>query len=431
MNASPLLAACRVASAGLGLAGPIYLYWQGLIGRDDPLRRRERLGRSYLARPGGRLALLHAASSTDSLDSKPLIEKLGQLDFPVLLSTRSSVAGPFRAPHFPPSLHQLAPLGTPLCTARFLDHWRPDIVLISGPEIPLNLIVESNRRKIPLAMVNTRLSARTFLIWRRFPRYSESLLSRIDICLAQTNADAERLASLGLGSVRVAGSLKYDLAPAPADQSALARLLARIGTRPVWVADGTAPGEEEVAMAAHRQLVQQFPELLTVIVPLDPKRAFEITQCAAKLGLKPGLRGGDRDTAPLRDIYIAHTAGEAGLFYRCAGIVFAGKSLCHGAGKNPIEAAQLGCAILHGPGVNDFEEIFAALDGAGGGVLILDAETLAKQLALLLFDKVELRAMAREAAATAKAFGGASNRIIEAIAPYLAQAMVTARSGKE
>ncbi|MGS0740148.1 hypothetical protein ACVBEG_27390 [Pseudomonas sp. GG8] len=102
------------------------------------------------------------------------------------------------------------------------------------------------------------------------------------------------------------------------------------------------------------------------------------------------------------EIYIALAAGEAGLFLRGAGVIFAGKSLRHGGGKNPVEAARLGCAILHGPDVDDFEEIYAALDNAGGGALVFDAETLAKQLALLFSDKAELRAMARAAAATAE-----------------------------
>ncbi len=424
------LAAYRLASAGLGLTGPLYLYWRGKLGRDDFSRRHERLGRPYLARPDGQLALLHAASAAETFALPPLVEKLGQLGFTVLLSIRNVASGPFHAPRLPPLLHQLAPVDAPQFVARFLDHWRPEIVLISGPEIPPNLIVETSRRKIPLALVNARLSGRSFLIWRKFPGFAGSLLRRIDLCLTQTNADAERFAKLGMRKVQVTGNLKYDFNPAPVDQSALARLLARIGTRPAWVADGTYPGEEEIAMAAHRRLAGQFPDLLTVIVPHNPKRVFEIAQSAAKIGLTAALRGGDRESAPLPEIYIAHTAGEAALFHRGAGVVFVGKSLCHGGGKNPVEGARLGCPILHGPDVDDFEEIYAALDNAGGGALVFDAETLAKQLALLFFDKAELRAMARAAAETAEEFGGASTRTMQAIEPYLAQAIIAARGGE-
>src|SRR5262249_21694183 len=156
-------------------------------------------------------------------------------------------------------------------------------------------------------------------------------------------------------------------------------LIARIGTRPAWVADGIAPNENEIVIAAHCQLAQKFPDILTVIVPHNPKHAFELVQAAAEIGLVAGLRGGDREAAPSPDIYIAQQAEEVGLFYRAAGVVFVGRSFSDGGGKNPIVAAQLGCAILHGPEVDEFEDIFAALDNSGGGMLVFDADTLAKQ----------------------------------------------------
>jgi 3-deoxy-D-manno-octulosonic-acid transferase len=310
--------------------------------------------------------------------------------------------------------------------ARFLDHWKPDIVLICGPEIVPNLVIEASRRKIPLALFNAQLSACTFSLWRRFPGFARSLLGLIDVCLVQASADVDRFASLGIQNVLLAGDLKYDLLPAPADQRALARLLARIGTRPLWVADGTYAGEEEIAFAAHRLLAGKFPGLLTVIVPPNPKRASEFAEIAAKMGLAASLSGGDRGTAPLPAVYISNDPGEAGLFYRSAGVVFSGKSLCSSGGNNPAAAARLGCAILHGPDVEDFAEIYRALDDAGGGALISDADTLAGNLAYLFSDSSALRAMGRAAAATAKAYGGASQRIMQAIAPCLAKATGTA-----
>jgi 3-deoxy-D-manno-octulosonic-acid transferase len=300
-----LLFAYRLVSAGLGLAGPLYLYWRAKIGRDDFLRRHERLGRSYLDRPRRRLALLEAASSADSLALAALIEKLGQRGFSVLLSIRDPDFCKFRAPQYPPALIQLSPLDTPQCVSRFLDHWRPDIVLICGAELPLVLIFEASRRKIPLAFVNARHSAFSFLVWRRFSGLAAALLSRFDLCLAQTDADAGRLTALGARSVRVTGSLKYDVAPMPADQTALARLLARIGTRPAWVADGIALAEKEIVIAAHRQLARQFPAILTVIIPESTKHTFEIAEAAARMGFLAGIRGADPELAPFTDIYIA------------------------------------------------------------------------------------------------------------------------------
>jgi 3-deoxy-D-manno-octulosonic-acid transferase len=273
-------------------------------------------------------------------------------------------------------------------------------------------------------------SAFSFLLWRRFLGLAAALLNRFDLCLTQTDANAGRFKALGARAVRVTGSLKYDVAPVPATQTALARLVAKIGTRPVWVADGTALAEKEIVLAAHCQLARQFPALLTVIVPENPKDVFEIAEAAARKGILVGIRGADPEAAPFPGIYVARAAGDAGLFYRAAGVVFSGKSLNRGGGKNPIQAARLGCAILHGPEIDDFEDFFAALDRSGGGMLVFDADTLAKQLALLFFDKAELRAASRAAAAAAEAFGGASARIIDALAPYLAQAMVAPESSE-
>ncbi len=426
MKTSPLLAAYRLASTSLGLIGPLYLYLIGKLGRDDFARRGERLGWPSLERPDGPLVLVHAASAAQASLLPPLVEKLAQLGFTVVLATGSRDR-PFDPPSLPPSLHQLAPLDVPRFTARCLDHWRPDIVLLCGADISPNLIVEANSRKIPVVLINAHLPARTFLIWRKFPSFTKSLLERIDRCLARTDIDEGRFAKLGARDIRVTGNLKYDVAPRPVDQAELARLLARIGTRPVWVADETYPGEEEIAMTVHQRLARQFPDVLTVIVPHNPKRGFEVAQNALKMKLRVGLRGG-LESVPLPEIYIVQTRGEAGLFYRGAGVVFEGKSLCRGGGKNPVEAASLGCAILHGPDVGDFEEIYKALDQRGGGSLVFDAGTLAKQLALLFLDSAELRAMARAASETAEEFGSASTRIVVALKPYLAQALIASKA---
>lgn len=424
IKSSPLLTAYRLASAGFGTLAPMYLFWRGKSGRDDILGRHERLGWSHLARPKGRLALLHSASGADALALTPLVEKLGQLGFGVVLSIAGRDTGGLRSPQQPPFPHRTAPLDTPQSIKRLLAHWRPDIVLICGGKLPPNLIIETRRRGIPVALVDASMPARSYLIWRRFRGFTGSLLKQIDFGLAQTNADAARFRALGLGTVRVTGSLKYAAAPAPADQFAPAGLVARIGTRPAWVADGPTPKEIGIVIAAHRDLAQKFPDILTVIVPHNPKHAFEIAQTAAKFGLVAGLSGADRETASFPDIYIAQRTAEAGLFYRAAGVVYAGGSLCDGGSKNPVSGARLGCAILHGPKTGEFGELFAALDGSGGGLLVFDAVTLARQLALLLFDKAELRAASRAAAETAQAFASATVRTLDALAPYLAQSLV-------
>lgn len=433
MTVSILLPLYRAASVGLGPLGPLFLLWRAKLsranlGRQEHARISERLGRPGLARPEGRLAWLHGASAAEALALLPLHDKLGSVGFHVVLTTSGSSMASLAALRLPPkSLHQFAPLDVPKFMARFLDHWRPDIVLIGQSELWPNLIVETSRREIPLALVNARLSARSFLIWRNAPGLIGALMRRIDICLAQTENDAKRFAKFGARRVRVCGNPAYDLAPRPVDGPVLARLVARLGARPTWAAIATDPGEEEIVLEVHRRVAREFPDLVTIIAPRQAKRRFDIALRAAKLGLTARFGASDHANEPLPEIYIASAAGEVGLFYRAASVIFMGKSFCQGGGINPVEPAKLGCAILHGPDVGDFEEAYAALDGAGGAVMASDAAALASELALLLFDAAELRAMARAAADTMELLGGASNTIMQAIEPYIAQALVAAQ----
>ncbi len=183
----------------------MYLFCRGKIGRGDFLRRHERLGLSYLAKPNSGLALFYAASGVDALALMLLAERLGQLGFRVLVSMRDSEGGRLRPPRLATLLYQLAPLDTPQSVKRFLEHWRPDLVLVCGGELPLNLIFETRRRAIPLVLVNARMPARSFLIWRRLGGLAASLLTLLD---GGREADAERFRALGLRSARVTGNLE-------------------------------------------------------------------------------------------------------------------------------------------------------------------------------------------------------------------------------
>jgi 3-deoxy-D-manno-octulosonic-acid transferase len=131
-----------------------------------------------------------------------------------------------------------------------------------------------------------------------------------------------------------------------------------------------------------------------------------------------------QDGAPTQDvkIYVADTLGEVGVIFRSASVVFMGKSLAApGGGQNPIEPAQCGCAVLHGPHVGNFAEVYATLDADKGAVQINDAAALARAVQFLLTDPATLRRMGRAAATSVEKLGGAARETISAVAPLLAQ----------
>jgi len=425
LRSLPILPIYRVATTGVAPLTPLFLYWRSRQGKEDPARLGERLGRASAARPSGRLAWLHGASVGESIALLPLVEKLAARGFKILLSTGTTTSAAVMASRLPVgSIHQYLPLDIGRYVASFLDHWHPDLALIAESEFWPNLFFEVQQRRIPMALVNARMSARSFRRWLPLASSCSDLMSRVDLCLAQSDADAERFAALGAPHVVVAGNLKYDVPPPPADPATLARLAARIGTRPTWVAASTHPGEEEIALAVHRALLTRFPDLLTIIVPRHARRGAEIAAQAHSRGIAALRRSLDTTPAPLPAVYIADTTGELGLFFRLSRVAFIGKSLVGSGGQNPIEAAKLGCATLHGPHVDNFAEVYKILDDARGAGCVGDGDTLARALSILLADAAKVRKMARAASETMKRLGGATNTIMKAIEPHIAQLMV-------
>jgi 3-deoxy-D-manno-octulosonic-acid transferase len=239
--------------------------------------------------------------------------------------------------------------------------------------------------------------------------------------LAQSATDAERYSKLGAPRVSATGYLKLDVPALPADEAVLRRLRDIIGKRPVMVAASTHAGEEAAVIGAHRQLRAKFPALLSIIVPRHPARGEGIAEGAKAAGLAAALRSRRAQPMPDIGVYVADTLGELGLMYRLAPIVFMGGSLASHGGQNPIEAIRLGGAILHGPHVWNFAEIYAELDAAGGAQPVADEETLAVQLGAWLTNSAARQAAAEAAAATVKKLSGALDRTWAALDPYLIQ----------
>ena len=391
-------------------------------GKEHPQRMAERLGQASLERPKGSLIWVHAASVGEMLAAVSLVERLRAQGFAVLVTSGTVTSASLAEQRLPDGvLHQFIPLDGPRFVQRFLDHWRPGLALFVESDLWPNLICLAAMRGIPMIVVNGRLSERSFGRWRKVPRVIAALLDRFDLCLAQSAADAERYAKLGAPRVIAAGNLKLDVPALPADQNSLQQLREIIDKRPVIAAASTHPGEEAAVIAVHRQLRAKFPSLLTIIVPRHPARGGNIAEIAKDAGLVVAQRSRREQPMPDIGVYVADTLGELGLFYRIAPIVFMGGSLASHGGQNPIEAIRLGAAVLHGPHVWNFAEIYAVLDAAHGAELVLNEETLAARLAAWLSDPAARRAAANAAAATMSELGGAIERTLAALDPYLIQ----------
>jgi 3-deoxy-D-manno-octulosonic-acid transferase len=418
-----------LASAAAAPAAPRLLARRLSHGKEHPVRLTERQGQASQPRPAGPLIWIHGASVGEILSVVPLIERIRARDFEVLVTSGTVTSAALAERRLPKgALHQFIPLDAPRFVERFLKHWRPDLALFVESDLWPNLILACADRKIPMIMVNGRLSERSFSRWRLVPSMIAALLSRFDLCLAQSAADAQRFAQLGAPRVTSTGNLKLDTPSPPVEQSTLRQLATLIAVRVVVAAASTHPGEETAIIAAHRRLRPRTPSLLTVIVPRHPSRGPAIADIAKVAGLNVALRS--RGELPKRDIdiYIADTLGELGLIYRLAPIVFMGGSLASHGGQNPIEAIKLGSAVVHGPNVWNFAEIYDSLDQSRGAALVTDEETLTKRLGELITNPSARKALAEAAGETLQKLGGALDRTLAALEPYLMQLRLEQRA---
>src|SRR3954463_9909670 len=356
-------------------------------GKEDPARIGERRGMSQDARPQGPLVWIHGASVGEVLAAAALIERLRALGIRVLLTSGTVTSADIVAKRFPSDIiHQYVPYDSPRYVGRFLDHWQPSLALFIESDLWPNLILSSAARRLPMVLINGRMSHRSFPRWRRVAGTISALLGRFDLCLAQSDVDAERFSALGSRNVLTTETLKLDVPAPPADPAKLEKLMAVTRGRPIVLAASTHPGEEEILIEVHRALAGFFPNLLTVIVPRHADRGEAIGRSIVAAGLHAGLRSRGELPTAANDIYVGDTMGEMGLFYRLAPIVFMGGSLVEHGGQNPIEAIKLGASVVHGPHVFNFTDVYEALDAAHGARRADTGDALVKQLGHLLAD---------------------------------------------
>lgn len=398
-----------------------YLKRRAAAGKEDPARAGERRGQAARPRPPGPLIWVHAASVGESLSVLSLIERLlaGRPGLAVLVTTGTVTSARLMAERLPAgAFHQYVPADRGPWVARFLGHWRPDLALWVESELWPNLLVGCHRRDLPLVMVNGRMSRRSYDRWRRHPAFARLLLGCFELCLAQSEEDAERLASLGAPRTQSVGNLKFAASPLPADPEELTRLQAALGERPRWLAASTHPGEEAQLAEAQRQLRERHKALL-ILVPRHPARGEAVAEELAAAGFRVARRSLGQAIAPDVDVYVADSMGELGLFYRLAEVVFVGGSLVPHGGQNLLEPAQLDCALLHGPHMQNFRAIVEEMRSAGATAEVWSSVDLALAVDVLLSQPALRRARVRAAREVATAKRGILDAVVRELKPWL------------
>ncbi|GBQ38198.1 3-deoxy-D-manno-octulosonic acid transferase [Komagataeibacter europaeus] len=337
-------------------------------GKETPASLPQRRGIASMGRPHGPLVWLHAASVGESISVLPVISQLLAISpsHHILVTTGTMTGAEILHARLPGIdghervLHQFAPLDVPRWVARFADFWRPDAAALVESELWPNLIATCRRRRIPLALLNGRLSDRSLARWGKARCLLARMLSTFTWVMARTPEDARRLQHGGAERIDMIADLKDAAAPLPCNPADLAAIGRTLGGRPVWVAASTHQGEETEILAASIIIRQAVPDALTIIIPRHPEHGADIGALADRP--LPRRAAGQFPTA--RDaVWICDTLGETGLFYALGAPVLMGNSLpgCAGGGHNPVEPARAGCPIATGPKTGNFRQAYARM----------------------------------------------------------------------
>jgi len=370
------LRAYGLLARGLGALAPYHLRRRLARGREDATRWREKLGQAGQMRPPGRLVWLHGVGLGEVMALRGVIEAMSRADpalqFLVTSSARSSAL--VMGANLPArTVHQYLPLDAPQFVARFLDHWQPFLSVWSDQDLWPCAVLEADRRGIPLVFLNARITAES-LEKRKYIQYLYAdVLERFQFVMAQDKRSADHLASLGAGAVQVSPSIKASAPVLRADGAELDRMQTMFKGRKVWVAASTHPEDEAVAIAAQAQLFAADPRWLLLLVPRLPNRHLALDIAYVQRSKGEGLAG--------EPVYLADTLGELGLWYRLAGAALMGGSFGPVQGHNPWEAAALGCAVLHGPHVENFANDYRLLHDENAAIKVPNSVFLANRLA--------------------------------------------------
>ncbi|XP_010543474.1 PREDICTED: probable 3-deoxy-D-manno-octulosonic acid transferase, mitochondrial isoform X2 [Tarenaya hassleriana] len=358
----------RALTYGLSPLVHLHVRWRRLRGLEHRCRWLERFGHPSAGRQFGPLVWFHAVSLGEGMAAIPVIRHCHELrpDLTILMTTTTVSAFEVIKDQLPFGvIFQFAPLDTPVAIDRFLSCWKPNAIIIMESELWPNLIMSASGYQIPLALLNARMSTKSFKRWSRplFLRLAALLLSKFSLItpLSTTQAIHFQLLQAPPAIINFSGDLKYVVNKFHVSEGipeSIRDLEAQLLDRKVWIASSLHRGEEEVILGAHDVVTQLHPKAIVIIVPRHPHHGREVVQKLRERGQCVALRTQKERITSRTNIYVADTLGELRHLYRLAPIAVIGGSFLPGlAGHNLSEAAAAGCAIITGHHVGHFSHM--------------------------------------------------------------------------
>lgn len=362
--------------------------------------------------------VIHAASVGEVIALKAFIEKLldSQPNTPITVTTFTPTGSAQVEKLFSDRVqHCYLPIDCFICTWLFLSRLKPKAIVFMETELWPNLIAQSKNSGSKLLLVNGRLSTKSMTSYKKLAWLITPSLQAFDQILTQSQINQNNFLALGGHTLRceLSGNLKFDISITPAivsKQKELASFIQR--DKKLWVVASTHPGDETIILNTFKQVYQQHPELLLVIVPRHPERFNDVAQLSIDAGFNTCKRSENKAIQATTDVWILDTLGELMPMCALATIVTMGGSFSHIGGHNPLEPALFAKPVIVGPDMNNFIEVMEQLTAAQGIVQIKNANELTQHLTDLLLDSTKAEIIGKNAHAVVLQNQGASDRTL-------------------
>ena len=343
---------------------PIIIIYRILRNKEDKKRYIEKFSVPSKKRAKGKLIWFHGASVGEILSIIPLIknyEKNKSIDQILITSSTLSSSKVLQKFKFKKTIHQFYPIDNLFLTNKFLKFWKPTVAIFIDSEIWPYMYHNINDKKIPLILLNARLTKKTFDRWMKLKNFGRSVFKNITIAYPQNLETKIYLKKLKPNKIGNLGNLKFAENFEENLDKIKINLKKELTKKKIWVASSTHKSEELFCAKTHILLKKKVKNLITIIIPRHIHRSTDIIFEIENLGLKVSNHSSKPRSLKNTDIYVVDTFGETNKFHKIGCSVFLGGSIIQRGGHNPLEAARFGAKILHGPNIDNFKDVYKLL----------------------------------------------------------------------
>ena len=367
----------------LFLISPLIIIFRIIKNKEDKKRFIEKFSIPTKKRIKGKLLWFHGASVGEILSIIPLIknyEKKKSINQILITSSTLSSSKVLKKYNFKKTVHQFYPIDQLFLVNKFLKYWKPSLAVFIESEIWPCMFLNIYKKKIPLVLLNARLTKKTFNRWIKIKTFSDNIFSKIKIALPQNLETKYFLKNLNIKKIKYTGNLKFVESHKINSDKINNNLKLELNKKKIWVASSTHLSEEIFCAKAHLILKKKIKNLMTIIIPRHIHRAEDIVAEIKDLGLRVCLHSSKKKNLKNIDIYIVDTFGETRKFHEIASTVFLGGSIIKRGGQNPLEAARCGAKILHGSNTDNFKDIYQYLKSVNISKKIITPNNLATEI---------------------------------------------------